>query len=277
MVALETSILAQGLPAPDNLEAAFGCEEAIRSGAAVPATVAVIGGVLRVGLSRAEIEALGSDRSARKVSVRDLGVAAAQRANGATTVAATARAAALAGIRFFATGGIGGVHRGHPEDESADLVEIARSPVAVFCAGAKSILDLPRTLERLETLSVPVVGFRTEEFPAFYSRSSGLRVPAVAASAAECAAILAAGWALGGGGAVVAVPPPEEVEGAEEMVARAVAELAGATGPSVTPRLLARVAELSGGRSVEANVRLVVNNAAVAAAVAGEFSALSRA
>jgi pseudouridine-5'-phosphate glycosidase len=271
VVSLETSIVGQGLPAPHNLRAARGCERAIRDEGATPATVAVLDGRLRVGLSDADLERIASESV--KVSSRDLGPAIAQGAAGATTVAATMRVAAMAGIRFFATGGIGGVHRGHPEDESADLGELARSAVAVFCAGAKIILDLRLTLERLESLSVPVLGYGIDEFPAFYSRRSGCAVSARVNGAGECVRALRASWDAGGRGAVVALPPPWELEGAEEMTLRAVAEIHDVTGPDVTPRLLARVAELSDGRSLDLNVDLVVNNARVAAQVARAFFA----
>jgi pseudouridine-5'-phosphate glycosidase len=175
----------------------------------------------------------------------------------------------MAGIRFFATGGIGGVHRGHPEDQSADLVELSRTAVAVFCAGAKIILDLALTLERLESLSVPVLGYGCDELPAFYVSRSGCHVWARVDGPEETAAVLRAAWATGSYGVVVAIPPPGELEGAEEMVLRAVGELADVDGPELTPRLLARMAELSGGRSLDLNVDLVVNNARVAARVAG--------
>jgi pseudouridine-5'-phosphate glycosidase len=273
VVALETSIVAQGLPAPHNLRAAFGCDDAIREAGAVPATVAVLGGRLKVGLERDEIEVLAADPSAVKVSARDLGPAVAGERAGATTVAATVRAAHLAGIRFFATGGIGGVHRGHPDDVSADLEEIARAPVAVFCAGAKMILDLARTVERLETLGVLVIGYGTAEFPAFYTGRSGLPVSARADSPEAVAAILRAGWDLGGQGAVIGIPPPRELPGAEGIVQQAVEEVGHTGGPGLTPRLLARIAELSGGHSVEVNVELVVNNARVAALCAVAFAA----
>ncbi|HYL08431.1 MAG TPA: pseudouridine-5'-phosphate glycosidase, partial [Candidatus Udaeobacter sp.] len=207
-----------------------------------------------------------------KVSSRDLGGALARGLAGATTVAASVRVCGLAGIRFFATGGIGGVHRGHPEDVSADLEEMARSPVAVFCAGAKIVLDLRLTLERLESLAVPVLGFGTDEFPAFYSAHSGLPVGLRVDGSRQCAEVLAAGWAAGGRGAIVAVPPPTELEGADEMALRAAEEQGGVTGGAVTPHLLARMAELSGGRSVDVNVDLVINNARVAAEVAQAFS-----
>ena len=271
VVALETSIVGQGLPAPHNLRAAHGCEAAIRKEGAVPATVAVLDGVVRVGLDDGDLERIAT--SALKVSSRDLGPAIVKRSAGATTVAATMRAAAMAGIRFLATGGIGGVHRGHPEDQSADLEELARTPVAVFCAGAKIILDLALTLERLDSLSVPVVGYGCDEFPAFYSAASGHRVSARADGDAQAAAMLRAAWETGSRGVVVAVPPPADLEGAERMAQRAADELAGVAGSELTPRLLARMAELSGGRSVELNVDLVVNNARIAARVARAFAA----
>jgi pseudouridylate synthase len=266
VVALETSIVGQGLPAPHNLRAAREGEAAIREEGAVPATVAVLDGRIRVGLTSAELERIAA--GAIKVSSRDLGPALARQAVGATTVAATMRAAGMAGIRFFATGGIGGVHRRHPEDQSADLVELGRTPVAVFCSGAKIILDLALTLERLESLSVPVLGYGCDELPAFYSRRSGCPAGTRVDGPEETAAVLRAAWATGARGVVIAVPPPGELEGAEEMVERAVRELEGVAGPELTPRLLARVAELSGGRSLDLNVDLVVNNARVAARVA---------
>ena len=266
VVALETSIVGQGLPAPHNLRAARESEAVIREERAVPASVAVLDGKIRVGLTDAELERIAA--GAIKVSSRDLGPAVVRRAVGATTVAATMRAAAMAGIRCFATGGIGGVHRGHPEDQSADLVELGRTPVAVFCAGAKIILDLALTLERLESLSVPVLGYGCDELPAFYSIRSGFKVGVRVDGPEETAAVLRSAWATGSFGVLVAIPPPGELEDAEAIVERAVRELANITGPEVTPRLLARVAQLSGGRSLDLNVDLVVNNAKVAARVA---------
>jgi pseudouridine-5'-phosphate glycosidase len=266
VVALETSIVGQGLPAPHNLRAAFESEAAIRKEGGVPASVAVLDGLLRVGLTEGDLNRVAA--GAVKVSSRDLGPAIVKVEVGATTVAATMRLAAMAGIRFFATGGIGGVHRGHPEDQSADLVELGRTSVAVFCAGAKIILDLPQTLERLESLSVPVLGYGCDEFPAFYTRHSGCRVSARVDGPQETARVLRAAWETGTRGIVVAVPPPRDLDGAEEMTQRAVRELAGVAGSAVTPRLLARMAELSGGRSLDLNVELVVNNARVAAQVA---------
>jgi len=274
VVALETSIVGQGLPHPHNLRAARETEAAIREEGAVPATVAVIGGVLRVGLTDAELERIAT--GAIKVSSRDLGWAIALRQVGATTVAATMRAATMAGVRFFATGGIGGVHRGHPEDESADLMELSRTPTAVFCAGAKIILDLPLTLERLESFGVPLIGYGTDEFPAFYSAHSGCRVSARVDKPIDVARVLQASWATGTRGVVIAIPPPAELEGAEELVQRAVRELADVSGPDLTPRLLARIAELSNGKSLDLNVDLVVNNARVAARVASAFAGLRK-
>ena len=271
VVALETSIVGQGLPPPHNLRAARESEAAISKEGAVPASIAVLDGKLRVGLSDGDLERVAA--RAIKVSSRDLGPAVAHGDGGATTVAATMRIAAIAGIRFFATGGIGGVHRGHPEDQSADLVELGRTPVAVFCAGAKVILDLALTLERLESLSVPVLGYGCDEFPAFYTRRSGLRVSARVDGPDEAARVLRAAWDTGARGIVVALPPPAELEGVEELVQRAVRELADVSGSELTPKLLARVAELSGGRSLDLNVELVVNNATIAAQVASSSTA----
>ena len=271
VVALETSIVGQGLPSPHNLRAARESEAAIRKEGAVPATVAVLDGHLRVGLDERDLERIAS--GAGKVSSRDLGPVLVRGGAGATTVAATMRIAAMAGIRFFATGGIGGAHRGHPEDQSADLEELGRTPVAVFCAGAKIILDLSTTLEKLDSLAVPVLGYGCDEFPAFYTRHSPGRVSRVD-GAAQTAEVLKAAWQTGSRGIVVAIPPPSELEGAQEIAERAVSEVAGVSGADVTPRLLARMAELSGGRSVEVNVELVVNNAWIAAQVARAFAAL---
>ena len=266
VVALETSIVGQGLPAPHNLRAARDCESAIREEGAVPATIGVLDGQIVVGLTDAEVERIAG--GAIKVSSRDLGPALVRYVVGATTVAATMRAAEMAGIRCFATGGIGGVHRGHSEDQSADLVELGLTSVAVFCAGAKIILDLAYTLERLESLSVPVLGYGCDELPAFYTRHSGCPVPTRVDGPEETAAVLSAAWATGSRGVVVAIPPPGELEDAEEIVLRATRELSDVSGPQATPRLLARMAELSGGRSLDLNVDLVVNNATVAARVA---------
>lgn len=273
VVALETSIVAQGLPAPDNLEAALACEAAVREVGGVPATVAVLAGELRIGLDRAELERLalpGPD--VRKLGSRDLGPAIAARATGATTVAGTIRAAALAGIRFMATGGIGGVHHGRPEDQSADLFELARSRVAVVCAGPKMVLDVPATLERLESLCVPVLGYGCDECPAFYTARGGRAVSARVDGPGEAARACAAAWATGGAGLVIAVPPPEELLGAAGLVEQALAETSDAIGQSATPAVLSRIRDLSGGRSVRVNVRLVVENSAVAAFIAAAWA-----
>jgi pseudouridine-5'-phosphate glycosidase len=264
VVALETAILSTGLPLPHNLEAAHGCEEAIRRVGGVPATVAVLDGQVCIGLTLEEIDRMGKTR-ASKVSARDLGWAVGKGAIGATTVAGTIRAATTAGIRFMATGGIGGVHRGHPEDVSADLEELARTPVAVFCAGPKMLLDIRLTLERLESLSVPVLGYGCDEVPAFYMRHSGCRVDARVDGPSDAARVLEASWATGSRGIVVAIPPPRELEGAASLIEQAMKLLGDRHGPEVTPYLLGRIAELSGGRSLDINVDLVVNNARVAA------------
>ena len=275
VVALETSIVSQGLPAPRNLETALRCESEVRANGAVPATIGMLGGRLKVGLSVEELERLADPAaSVLKLSSRDIGPAMARGADGATTVAATLRAASLTGIRFLATGGIGGVHRGRPEDESADLFELTRAPVAVFCSGVKTILDVPVTLERLESLGVVVLGYGCDEFPAFYSAHSGRPVPARVEDAAGAARALAASWATGSAGAVVAIPPPVDLLGAAGIVEQALTEEAHVQGPEATPALLARVAELSGGRSVEVNVALVANNAAKASECAAAWSAL---
>jgi len=275
IVALETSIVAQGLPPPYNLDAAFGCERAIREAGAIPATVAVLDGALRVGLDEADLRRLAESGEAVKVSTRDLGAAIALGRMGATTVAATVRAAGLAGIRFMATGGIGGVHRGHAEDVSADLHELTQSPVAVFCAGVKTVLDIGLTMERLESYEVPVLGWRTEHLPGFYQLRTGHPVSASVTGPEEAAKVLRASWGIGLRGVVVAVPPPGELADAADLVARAVREVGEVSGSAVTPRLLAKVAELSGGRSLQLNVDLVINSARAAAETAVAFALLS--
>jgi len=273
VVALETAIVTHGLPAPHNLQVAAGAAEAVRRGGAIPATVAVMDGRIKIGLETADLERLAAG-GALKVSSRDLGPALARGVMGGTTVAATMRAASMAGIGFMATGGIGGVHRGRPQDESADLAELARSAVAVFCAGPKIVLDLERTLERLDTLSVPVIGYRCNDVPAFYLASSGIAVGVRADDADEVASILAAAWATGSNGALVVIPPPRELQGAEDFVRQAAAEAVDVSGPDLTPLLLARIAELSQGRSLDINVELVINNAAVAARSAAAYARL---
>jgi pseudouridine-5'-phosphate glycosidase len=278
VVALESTIIAHGMAFPQNADTAFAVEKIIRDEGCVPATIAVKAGLLKVGLSRTEIEALARNgASIAKLSTRDLPHAVALGRDGATTVASTMRIAALAGIKVFATGGIGGVHRGGAEtfDISADLGELALSDVAVVTAGAKAILDLALTIERLETLGVPVVGYGTREFPAFYSRSSGLKCPMSVDGPDELARLMKAKWAMGlKGGIVVANPIPAEYEipayEITPIVEKAVAEARDekVDGRDVTPFLLARLARATAGRSLAANIELVKNNALVAARIA---------
>ena len=277
VVALESTIISHGFPYPANVETALAAEQVARDNGAVPATIAIIGGRIKVGLSREQIEHLGSTPGIAKASRRDIPTLVALGDDGATTVAGTMLIAAIAGIRVFATGGIGGVHRGAEKtmDVSADLLELARTNVAVVCAGAKSILHLGLTLEVLETHGVPVLGYRTDEFPAFYCRESGLPVDRRLDSAHDVAEILRVRRELGvAGGVLIANPIPIEhaldsVE-VDQWVAAALleAEGAGVRGKAVTPFLLARIHELSGGRSETANKELVYNNVSVAAEIA---------
>jgi pseudouridine-5'-phosphate glycosidase len=302
VVALESTLIAHGLPRPLNLETARQAEQAVREAGVVPATIAVWQGRPTIGLSDAQIEHLAGSDDVLKASRRDLGSAVAQTKTAATTVAATMFLAHRAGIRLFATGGIGGAHRsavrtpspsmgegrsggeaapttagGSQSDSwdiSADLSELSRTPVAVVCAGAKSILDIPRTLEILETLSVPVIGYRTADFPAFYLRNSGAEVSARVDTPQETAGLIAAHWGLGGAGIVIAQPlaedaalDREEFEGALRQ-AEHLAASAGIRGKQVTPFLLARLAELTGGKTLRANQALIVANARLAAQVA---------
>jgi pseudouridine-5'-phosphate glycosidase len=282
VVALESTIIAHGLPWPRNIETARALEEAVRGEGAVPATIAVIEGRLRVGLDAAAIERLGLAEGVAKLSRADLAVCMAQGGTGATTVAATMIAAALAGIEVFATGGIGGVHRGAETslDISADLEELGRTPVCVVASGAKAILDLPKTLERLETLGVPVIAFGQDDLPAFWSRSAGLRAPLRMDSPADVAAAFRLRRRLGiAGGQLVANPIPaaDEIPHAELApvidAALAEAEAAGIAAKAVTPFLLDRVRARTGGRSLQANVALVLNNARLAARIARELAA----
>lgn len=286
IVALESTIIAHGMPYPQNAETARALEDIVRAGGAVPATIAVIAGRLRVGLTAEDLDRFARDgKSIAKVSVRDLPFAVAMRRDGATTVASTMRIAAMAGIRVFATGGIGGVHRGAEKtfDISADLTEFAQSDVAVVTAGAKAILDLALTLETLETLSVPVIGLGTDRFPAFYSRDSGYAVPMRCETAAEVAGVMRAKWAMGlRGGLVIANPIPEESEITASEIAPAIAaaiaraDARGIAGKDLTPFLLAEIAAVTGGRSLAANIALARNNAAAAAAIAVAFAENSR-
>lgn len=282
VVALESTIISHGMPYPDNVETALAVEQAVLEGGALPATIAIIEGRLTVGLSADEIRHIGRrGPDVIKCSRRDLPFVVARKEDGATTVAATMIIAAMAGIRVFATGGIGGVHRGVEEtlDVSADLDELARTNVAVVCAGIKSVLDIGRTLEYLETKGVPVVGYRSDTLPAFYAQSSGFGVDYRVESAAEAAAAMRTKWKLGlDGGLVIAAPVPEASALASEeidgVIDEALAEMQrrGITGKDTTPFLLASIAERTGGRSLEANIQLVLNNARIAAEIATAFA-----
>jgi len=279
IVALESTVISHGLPYPDNLGLARAMEDEVRAAGALPATVGVVGGVPTLGMTAEQIERFARAEGILKLSRRDIGYAVALRRDGATTVAATMALAALAGVPVFATGGIGGVHRGAREswDVSGDLTELARTPVLVVCAGAKAILDLPATLEYLETAGVPVLGLGVDEFPAFYSPSSSLPAARVE-SPAEAAAVWRAHRSLGGGGMLLAVPPPAEVAlpraAVEIAIERALgrASAAGVRGQAVTPFLLAAVAEETQGESMRTNIALLRQNARIAAQVAGELA-----
>jgi pseudouridylate synthase len=282
IVALESTIISHGMPYPENVKTAFLVEQTIRENGAIPATIAILDGRLKAGLSESEIEYLGkTGRDVAKVSRRDLPFLLANGQPGATTVATTMLIAEMAGIRIFATGGIGGVHRGAAEtmDISADLQELARTSVAVVCAGAKSILDLGLTLEYLETHGVPVIGYQTDEFPAFYTRRSGHGVDRRLDSPAEIANVLKIKWLAGlNGGVIIANPIPElhepEVAPIQAAIETALLEMErqGIRGKNVSPFLLAKIKELTGGESLRANIELVLNNARLAAQVAVEMA-----
>jgi len=279
VVALESSVLAQGLPIPANREAAERMTSAAQRAGALAAITAVMQGVCTLGVDADELERLLRRDGVRKVSARDLPVAMAQKADGATTVAASLAIASAAGATVFATGGIGGVHRDSPFDESGDLDELARTPMVVVCAGAKSILDLPATLERLETFSITVVGYQTDELPGFFTRTTGLRLPARADSAREVAAIHRAARALGRSQATVVVqPPPADVALDGKLVDDAVdqalgeARVNGVRGAALTPFLLAAVERATGGKSLRANLALLEENAFLAGAIAVELA-----
>ena len=284
VVALESTIISHGMPYPQNVETALAVEEIIRQNGAVPATIAIIGGRLKAGLSREEIEYFGKKGTAiHKASRRDLAVLCARGEDGATTVATTMIIAHMAGIKIFATGGIGGVHRGAETtmDISADLEELGRTPVMVFCAGAKSILDLGLTLEYLETKGVPVIGYGTEELPAFYTRQSGFGVDYRMDTPEELAKAYQASQTMGlGGGILVTNPIPEEYAMPKAVIDKAIDQAIaecnakGIHGKETTPFLLARVAEITGGNSLASNIRLVYNNAALAAKTAVELAKL---
>ena len=284
VVALESTIISHGMPYPQNVETALNVEKIIRENGAVPATIAIIGGRLKAGLTAEEIEYFGKKgRAIHKASRRDLAVLCAQGEDGATTVTTTMMIAHMAGIRFFATGGIGGVHRGAETtmDISADLEELARTPVMVVCAGAKSILDLGLTLEYLETKGVPVLGYQTEELPAFYTRSSGFGVDYRMDTPAQLAAAFKAQNDMDlGGGMLVTNPIPEEFSMPKDVIDAAIDQAIaecnakGIKGKETTPFLLARVAELTGGDSLASNIRLVYNNAMLTAQTAVEYAKL---
>ncbi len=285
VVALESTVITHGLPYPDNVKTAVSMETAVREGGAIPATIAIIQGQVHIGLTGDQLEYLGrlSGDTVRKCSRRDIPLALARGENGATTVAGTMILAHLAGIPIFATGGIGGVHRGHPFDVSADLSELGRTPVTVVSSGAKSILDLPATREVLETNGVPVIGYGSDTMAAFFSRSSGLPVDARLDTPEEAAALIQAHHALNlQHGILITVPVPEadafDPEAAEAAIAQATREAdeQGIHGPAATPWLLRRVVELTDGRSLRANVALLRNNGRVAGQIAAAFVQFKR-
>jgi pseudouridine-5'-phosphate glycosidase len=274
VVALESTVITHGLPKPINLDLAHQMEDQVRSVEVEPATIAVLRGYLRVGLSGEEIEELAMATDTHKISLRDMSTAIAKEQSGGTTVAATMSIASRVGIRLFATGGIGGIHRGESGDVSADLTELGRTPMAVICAGAKAILDLPRTLEWLETTGVPVIGWQTSEFPAFYSRESGLDVTSRVDSVAEIVELLNAHWELGFGGVLVCVACPEDSAlpyvDVEAILEQALIEAnkQEVYGKDLTPFLLRQMSELSSGLTQKANLALLRNNAYIAAQIA---------
>lgn len=278
VVALESTLIAHGLPHPINLRTALESEAAVRETGAVPATIAVLDGRPTVGLTADELQRLATEPGVLKASRRDLAAAIALGKTAATTVSATMALAHLAGIHVFATGGIGGVHRGSPWDVSADLTELARTPVAVVCAGAKSLLDLHSTLEYLETHGVPVLGFGCDEFPAFYLTTSCSRVPHRVDDAVTAAKLITAHWRLDGGGVVIAQPPPRELAIEPALFSQWLAEaesranFARIAGPSLTPFILKQIAEMSDGRTVELNRSLIVANGRLAGIIAVELA-----
>ena len=283
VVALESTIISHGMPYPENVNMALKVEEIIRSEGAVPATIAILNGIIKVGLTHDEIEFLAKEKDVLKVSKRDFGFTISQKRTGATTVSATMLVAKMAGIKIFATGGIGGVHRGAQEtfDISRDLEELANVDVAVVCAGAKSILDLGLTLEYLETKGVEVLGYQTKELPAFYSRESGFELDYNMSSPKEIAALLHAKWSLGlTGGAVIANPIPKEFSMDSKKINHVIdqalssASDQGIKGKDTTPYLLSKVKEMTHGESLTANLELVYNNARLAAKIAKEYTKL---
>ena len=284
LVALESAVITHGLPRPENLNLARALEADVRAKGANPATVALLDGKVRVGLTETELERLANMDGTRKISLRDFGIALAEGLSGGTTVAATSFVASRIGIRVFATGGIGGVHRGAPFDVSADLPQLGKTPIMVVCAGAKSILDLPATREVLETQGVTILGYQTDEIPAFYTRSSGLPVDYRVESPEEAADIAFRSWEAGIQSAVLlVVPPPEATAMPGDVVEKVInaalaeAEEKGIHGAATTPFLLQRVSELTGGESLRANIDLLRNNASVAAQVAVAMTRLRKA
>lgn len=280
VVALESTIISHGMPFPQNLETALEVERIIRKEGAVPATIAVVEGRIKIGLSNLELEQFAQGTKTVKVSSRDLPLAISQKQDGGTTVAATMICARMAGISIFVTGGIGGVHRGSEKtmDISGDLMELARTNVAVVCAGIKSILDIPRTLEYLETQGVPVIGYRTDEFPAFYTTTSGYSVQSRINTAEEIARCMKVKWELGlEGGMVIANPVLREDAMDEEVIEEAItkslkeASEKGIDGKAVTPFLLERISQLTDGESLKTNIALVCNNALVGAKIASAY------
>ncbi len=283
VVALESTIISHGMPYPQNVETARNVEKIVREHGAEPATIAIIGGKIKIGLTDDELEHLGTAKNVIKTSRRDIPFIIAKKADGAATVATTMILAALAGIRVFVTGGIGGVHRGAQEtfDISADLEELARTNVAVVCAGAKSILDLKLTLEYLETRGVPVVGFGTDELPAFYTRKSGFQVDYRVDSEKELAQAVKVKWEMGiNGGLVIANPIPEQYQMDKAVIDKAIDEALadaareGVKGKETTPYLLAKIKEITGGDSLDSNIQLVYNNAVVGTNLAVELAKL---
>lgn len=281
VVALESTIISHGMPYPRNVETALNVENIVKENGAVPATIAILNGKLKVGLTRDEIEHLGNGKNIIKTSRRDIPYIVAKGLDGATTVASTMIIANLAGIKVFATGGIGGVHRGAQQtfDISADLEELARTNVAVVCAGAKSILDLGLTLEYLETKGVPVVGYGTDELPAFYTRKSGFKVDYRIDNVEELAKLVSAKWQLGlNGGLVIANPVLEEDQMDYETINKAIEEAVkeanekGIKGKETTPFLLSKIKDITGGDSLETNIKLVYNNARLASKLAVELA-----
>ena len=281
VVALESTIIAHGMPYPQNIETAVEIEDLLRERDVVPATIAIIDGKIKIGLSKEEIEFLGQSKEVFKVSRRDLPVVLAREKHGATTVAATMISAEMAGVEVFVTGGVGGVHRGADKtfDISADLEELKRTNVAVVSAGVKSILDIGLTLEKLETFGVPVLAYKTEEFPAFYSRESGYKADYKIKSAADGAKIIKAKWESGlDGGLMIAVPVPKNDEIKSDIINRKIkqalkeADEKKITGKELTPFLLDRIKEITDGKSLDTNISLVKNNAVTGAKIAKELS-----